>query len=209
MVDAFIELTRAEPIDNRDAAEQQQMSEMIHAFTKERGVSAAATAPRAEPEALRSLLENVAFGIGRDVEYVLFLYRPAADSLVASSVASVVTTNVLKLPLGESVSGWVGANRRSIINSDAALDLGATATEREAPLRGCAAVPITAGEQLLGVLTFYSTRSQAFTVAHAAGLECLAQLVALGLQRSLFAMPRSQESVVFRVPGRASFKRSA
>jgi len=43
----------------------------------------------------------------------------------------------LRIPIGQRLSGWVAANRQTIVNSDAALDLGDSAKATPTPLRSC------------------------------------------------------------------------
>lgn len=64
--------------------------------------------------------------------------------------------------MGEGLTGWVGANRRPIINSDAGLDLDGPLTETGAPIESCMGVPLVAGETLVAVLTLYAPGRDAF-----------------------------------------------
>jgi GAF domain-containing protein len=66
----------------------------------------------------------------------------------------------LTVPVGERLTGWVAANRQSIMNSDAALDLGAKA--EAASLQSCMSVPLLMGESLVGVLSLYAPSANAF-----------------------------------------------
>jgi putative methionine-R-sulfoxide reductase with GAF domain len=68
------------------------------------------------------------------------------------------------IPLGERVSGWVAANRQQIINSDARLDLGASASMTS--LRYCVATPLIDEGHGIGVLTAYSDTPLAADTAH-------------------------------------------
>jgi putative nucleotidyltransferase with HDIG domain len=68
------------------------------------------------------------------------------------------------IALGERVSGWVAANRQQIINSDARLDLGPSAST--SALRYCVATPLVDDGQMTGVLAAYSETPLAPEVAH-------------------------------------------
>ena len=84
------------------------------------------------------------------------------------------------------MSGWVAANRRTISNSDPALDLGQTALlVRPAP-RSTISTPVTSEQpnELLGVLTGYSPKESAFTHRHVYAFEQLADSLAQYLGRS-------------------------
>ncbi len=91
---------------------------------------------------------------------VLLRYQADSDSLIVQAtlpdlepfgVGSTVN-------LGERLSGWVASTKRSIVNSDAALDLGEVAGSIHPPLAFALSVPILAEGELLGVLTSYSDR---------------------------------------------------
>jgi putative nucleotidyltransferase with HDIG domain len=76
-------------------------------------------------------------------------FGPAASSLRGMTVA-----------MGDRLTGWVGANRQCIMNSDAALDLGAKAEGLS--LESCMSVPLLMGESLVGVLSLYAPTANAF-----------------------------------------------
>ena len=76
-------------------------------------------------------------------------FGPAAASLRGMTVA-----------MGERLTGWVAANRQCIVNSDAALDLGAKADTPS--LQSCMSVPLLMGESLVGVLSLYAPSANAF-----------------------------------------------
>jgi putative nucleotidyltransferase with HDIG domain len=76
-------------------------------------------------------------------------FGPAAASLRGSAVA-----------VGDRLTGWVAANHQSIVNSDAALDLGSRA--ETCGLQSCMSVPLLMGESLVGVLTLYAPSANAF-----------------------------------------------
>jgi putative nucleotidyltransferase with HDIG domain len=91
---------------------------------------------------------------------VLFEHREAAHELVArcASGAHDRALRRMVIPLGERISGWVGANRIPIFDSDAALDLEPLMSLDDPPRR-CLAVPLVADGALVGVLTAYSSAS--------------------------------------------------
>jgi GAF domain-containing protein len=86
---------------------------------------------------------------GRDRLVVADAFGPAAASLRGITIAN-----------GERLSGWVAANRQSVLNSDAALDLGPKAGA--AGLQSCMSVPLLTGESLVGVLSLYAPSPNAF-----------------------------------------------
>lgn len=125
-------------------------------------------------------LEAVTSRIRRLVPFVLavyFTYQDATDELVASYVVGDGARFVkdLRIALGQRLSGWVAANRQTIMNSDAALDLGEVVKVVSPRLRTCLSTPLTAQNQLVGVLTVYASSNEAFTEDHRRILEAAAR----------------------------------
>ena len=58
-----------------------------------------------------------------------FIYDVSRDELVISHATGdgAALVRGLRISLGQRLSGWVAANRKTILNSDASLDLGETA----------------------------------------------------------------------------------
>ena len=97
-----------------------------------------------------------------------FVYQVSADELLASHVFGECQAEIrgLRMPVGHKVTGWVAVNRRTIINADAALDLGACSFASGSPLLSCLSTPLVLGDELIGVLTLYSTAPVAFHEDH-------------------------------------------
>jgi len=117
----------------------------------------------------------------------MYLYDHGRDELVASWVSpGVLATRIrgLKIKRGEGVSGWVAANRRSITNSPASLDLLA-ASVTDVRLSGMTlSVPLTLGERLVGVLTLYRETEGNFTATDLEVIESGNDPIALMVSRS-------------------------
>jgi putative nucleotidyltransferase with HDIG domain len=112
------------------------------------------------------------------VSCVLFVYDESGDALAPAFRAGVETVPPdARVSLGDRLSGWVAATRTPIVNSDARLDVDPMLRD-ESPLQSALAVPIGDGEQLGGVLAFYSDRQAAFTPVHQRMAEAVAALVA-------------------------------
>jgi len=110
-----------------------------------------------EREVFARVREVIRFSLG-----VLFLNDVATNELeVAYAFGdSAEFVRGLRIPLGQRLSGWVAVNRQTIINSDAALDLGDIA--RAASLRVCLSTPVISKDQILGVITLYSIAADGF-----------------------------------------------
>lgn len=107
---------------------------------------------------------------------ILFLYDLGTDEIEArhanGNLSSVVTG--LRIPLGQRLSGWVAANRQTVINSDPVLDLGDVARTSSPRLRNCLSVCLTYNDQLIGVLTLYSDATDGFNDDHRRVIEAVA-----------------------------------
>ena len=111
---------------------------------------------------------------------VLFMHDSATDELVAKHAMGDASSIVkeLRIPLGQRLSGWVGANRKTIVNSDPVLDLGEVARTVSPPLRSSLSAPLVSGDHLVGVLTLYSTIAEGFSEDHRRVIELVAQQIA-------------------------------
>jgi len=122
---------------------------------------------------------------------IFYTYDVLSDELVVAFASGEHSylVNDMRIQRGERLSGWVAANRRSIVNSDPALDLLATAGAVAPPLRTTLSVPIIASSQdLLGVLTLYSSAAF-FSDDHRLVLEHLGPQLAQALQTNPELVP--------------------
>jgi len=99
---------------------------------------------------------------------VIYLYQETTDDLVAAYAAGINAQLVagLRIELAQSVSGWVAANLQTSVNSDPALDLRGIWRSAGPALRSCLSMPLLADDTLVGVLSIYSTVTQAFSDEH-------------------------------------------
>jgi putative nucleotidyltransferase with HDIG domain len=79
-------------------------------------------------------------------------FGPAAAALRGASVRA-----------GERLTGWVAANRQTIVNSDAALDLDDHVLQITPRLQSCMSVPLMTGDALVAVLSLYAADREIFT----------------------------------------------
>ena len=87
----------------------------------------------------------------------------------------------IRIQNGYGVSGWVASTKRPMVNSEAALDLGAAAAD----FLSCLSVPLQAGDTLLGVITLYSEKAAAYDEQHLRLLQAVAPHVADSLAAAL------------------------
>lgn len=118
---------------------------------------------------------------------VLFLYNSTSDDLVAIHSTGEHSSHFtgLRIRRGERLTGWVAANKQTIINSDPVLDLGEMSRGLRPRLRSCLSTPVLHEDVLLGVLSLYSIEQQAFSENHRRVFELVARQIApfLRLQR--------------------------
>lgn len=100
--------------------------------------------------------------------YALFEYDSQSDSVVCHSAVG-DPQNLLRgltIPVGQRVTGWCGANRRTAVNSDASLDLAQIVQLFQPPLRSTISTPLVDDDRLVAVLTAYSLMDEPFTESH-------------------------------------------
>lgn len=110
---------------------------------------------------------------------VFYVYDEGADELYAAHAAGEHASHFtgLRIPRGQRLTGWVAANKQTILNSDPVLDLGEVARVMRPRLRSCLSTPLTTDDGLVGVVTVYSTHKDAFTEDHRRIIEVVARQV--------------------------------
>lgn len=109
--------------------------------------------PKAEAVEHR-LRGSVSFALG-----IVFIYDAANDELIGQHVIGKHADAVrgLRIGLGDRLSGWVAANKKTIINSDPALDLTDRSGIFTPRLQAALSVPLLSEQGLVGVLALYSS----------------------------------------------------
>jgi GGDEF domain-containing protein len=87
--------------------------------------------------------------------------------------------------MGQRLSGWVAANRQTILNSDPMLDLGEVARALKPALRSCLSAVLSADSELVGVLTVYSTHRNAFDEDHRRIVEVICRQVSQTIKQAV------------------------
>jgi GGDEF domain-containing protein len=118
---------------------------------------------------------------------VFFVYDADTDELNAAHAAGENASHFvsIRIAMGQRLSGWVAANRQTILNSDPMLDLGEVARVLKPALRSCLSTPLLVEMDLVGVLTVYSTHRDAFTEEHRRIVEVIARQVSQTVRRAL------------------------
>jgi len=140
--------------------------------SKYRRTSNSTSAPIQISELIADITELIDPSLG-----IIFLTDTQTNELEAVFTFGSASKSVedLRIPLGQRLSGWVAVNRRTIVNSDAMLDLGDVA--RANGLRVCMSTPLIAENDFIGVVSLYSSRADGFTDTDRAALEVAVQRV--------------------------------
>ncbi len=111
---------------------------------------------------------------------VFYVYDRSSDELEARHAVGEAGAAIrgLRIGLGQRLSGWVAANRQTILNSDAALDLGDAAKSHSVHLRTCLSTALVVNDDLIGVVSLYSAESNAFNEDHRRVIEVVARQIA-------------------------------
>jgi diguanylate cyclase (GGDEF)-like protein/putative nucleotidyltransferase with HDIG domain len=139
---------------------------------------------------------------------IFFMYNPATDELEAAHAFGESSGMVsgLRIPLGQRLSGWVAANRQTIVNSDASLDLGEVARSGGTRLKSCLSTPFLAGDQLLGVLTLYSESEDGFSDDHRRIGEAIAKQIGHTFRSAIDVDASSKKDTLTGLPGIAQLE---
>lgn len=118
--------------------------------------------------------------IGRSDLFVLFGYERQADCLIpAFSSNEEIVDNSFEIAVGQRLSGWVAANRVSVLNAAPALDATDRDDDRFAPFKSVMSVPLSLGDLLVGVACFYSKVPDAYLLTQQRLCEVIAPHLAL------------------------------
>jgi putative nucleotidyltransferase with HDIG domain len=155
-------------------------------------ISQSASVPQPTPSAAPAPLP----AIGDSTELttcVVYLLSPDGRTLTVEHASGPLAAAVagMSIEVGQKLSGWVAAHRRTIVNSDAQLDLCDVVSDISP--HACLSTALCDGDTLAGVLTVYRESAKPFTPADAQSFEMLAPHLA-----RLFA-PQRQSRASTRV----------
>ena len=163
--------------------------EMLALFELARGLAGRMTLSDAGDVILKHLRRIVPSTLS-----VVYVYDVDADELVASYSSGEHSAMIggLRIPLGQRLSGWVGANRQTIRNSDPVLDFGELARTMSPRLCSCLSTSLVVKDTLVAVLSLYSTNRDAFSDDHQRVFEVVARQVAPVVQQALDTAPTTE-----------------
>ena len=116
---------------------------------------------------------------------VVAVYDEVADELVFDTVHGVELQPLKgrRVRIGQGLSGWVAAQKRSVLNSPGALDADDGDAIVLRRFMSSSSAPILRGESLVGVVTLYSKRAEGFRRDQGEILEGIARHLAPLLRR--------------------------
>jgi len=170
-------IERREPADERTSSADEMLS--VYGLT-------AALAGRASISDACDVIAKHLQRLIPSATCVFYMYDAKNDELRAEHVFGESAARIAGccIGLGQRLSGWVGANRQTICNSDAALDLDGFI---KPPLRfkNCLSTPLVSNDDLIGVVTLYGTDSHSFNDDHRRIIEVVARQIAHTFHRAI------------------------
>jgi diguanylate cyclase (GGDEF)-like protein/putative nucleotidyltransferase with HDIG domain len=137
------------------------------------------------PETLSVLVTR----LERLVQFDTFaLYALRDGILVPEYVAGEDRTllGLLKIPLGQGLSGWVAQNSKPIVNGNPSVEPGYTSdSTKPAKLKSALAVPLEDGAGVVGVLSLYSAEANAFNRDQLRIVQAITSKLAVALHNGL------------------------
>ena len=179
VVDAFLK------IYTELAVAQERVGADLEPEVPSHGIPPGPSTSRSLPR-LADILNRSIDSLPQDAVLVVYRRDPSADTLRAYWVSKGQQPwlSRLSIPIGESVTGWVGANQRAATNADPLSDF-QNVGDRGRAFQSCISTPIQADSQLVGVLTIYSSQPSAFTARSEAIAAALATDIARALTPSI------------------------
>jgi diguanylate cyclase (GGDEF)-like protein len=89
------------------------------------------------------------------------------------------------VPKGESVSGWVAANKRPAINADPLLELATIRERLEVPLDNSLVCPLLVEQESLGAIALYGPKDRPFRDDHLRIMELVGAQAASAIQNAM------------------------
>jgi diguanylate cyclase (GGDEF)-like protein/putative nucleotidyltransferase with HDIG domain len=138
---------------------------------------------------VRNAMDVIAGQLNRLVPSTLcifYMHDYDTDELVATHVfgPDASLARHMRIPIGQRLSGWVAANRQTILNSDPTLDFGDSTLSDQLHLRSCLSTPLVCDMRLVGVLSLYSRDSNSFSENHRCIVEAVSDQIAFTLKRA-------------------------
>jgi diguanylate cyclase (GGDEF)-like protein/putative nucleotidyltransferase with HDIG domain len=134
---------------------------------------------------------------------VFYIYDPQSDELYAAHASgeNAGQFSGIRIVRGQRLTGWVAANKQTILNSDPILDLGEVARAMRPRLRSCLSTPLISEGNLVGVLTLYSSNKDAFNEDHRRVIEVVSRQVSQTILHAVTFKERRTSSLKDELTG--------
>lgn len=137
---------------------------------------------------LLDVVAEIAIHVTKTDTCYIYLLDDADEELVLSSVKGDPTPGIVgkwRLKVGEGITGWVAKNRQHVaIDKEAFRDHRYKAFEREDHFQSMLSVPLTAEDQVVGVINIRTNPPHAYTDGQRRLMERIAEQVANALYSS-------------------------
>lgn len=138
---------------------------------------------------LEETLALLAVRLGKIMEHdAIVVYLLEGDELVPRFVKgeSFRMFSSLRIPMGQGLSGWVAENDHPVLNGNPAVEPGYLNDPRMVTsLRSAISVPLQGRDNLVGVLTLYHLKNEAFSLDHRRILLAIAPKAGHAIENSL------------------------
>jgi diguanylate cyclase (GGDEF)-like protein len=224
IVDAFTRVHATMPLDTKPAETPNHvLTTIAHSHTARDGESSAIAVDAATNdgdellsvyELARALAGHATIADAADIIQrhlarlvpsalcIFFIYDMKADELEARHVVGEEASQFvgMRIAAGQRISGWVASNRKTVVNSDAMLDLNDPRKRPTILLRSCLSTPLTCQGELIGALSLYSTQLNGFNDDHRRLVESVATHIGHTLLRARDLDNASHRDVLTGLP---------
>jgi diguanylate cyclase (GGDEF)-like protein len=108
----------------------------------------------------------------------------------------------VRIPLGSGISGWVAANRKSVINASPSLELKFLEDPAKFTyLQSAISIALIANEDVIGVITLYDLQPNKFTDDNLRLLEMVSSKVAVALKNSMLFEQTHEDALTDPITG--------
>jgi diguanylate cyclase (GGDEF)-like protein len=133
----------------------------------------------------------------------LFLHSEATDTLhcrFATGVDAEILSG-LSVRNGVGLTGWVGRNRRALLNARPAADLEAAGVDQPTVLQSALVCPLVAHDRFIGTLAVYHTEPDYYRDDHRRLIDRISEQAAAVIQNSIIFEQTQEESLTDQLTG--------
>jgi diguanylate cyclase (GGDEF)-like protein/putative nucleotidyltransferase with HDIG domain len=127
----------------------------------------------------------------------LFLQGPRTGTLACRYAVGIDAARLVNavVPIGSGLAGWVAENRRTLVNGDPRVAFEAAGVSTDTELRSAIVCPLFIGDMLIGCLSLYHTRANAYHEDHRRLLERIAEQAGPVIHNSIVFEQTQEDSL--------------